>query len=430
MDSSFPNPHRGVMYMHQHTLDQIDDLRSELMLLRRRQSQHASQWRAASAEQRQHCCDLASLYQQLQELLTNHLDGAAEAGHLASSQSLQPHNSPKSGIREILDDHRKEIERGNASCVVRLENVLSVVEELRGTLMEERQRRELTEERFRRLEERHEKLVELIGNTVTRRDLNALSDELREVIRSSERETALTSTPKCKCISNKFACFGEQRSVNGLLPGERGLCAVVPHHEELQSIEASVQRLQQSAENLREKMRAYCASSDVTQCERKEVETCRLREMLTSFITKVSEHMEVFSKHVDEKCEWFMESATGTTPQVPCCHTEKLEQLHGEIKNIQCVLQRHGEALNDQFLNDPSQGTFQELREWLQDVEQSAVKRSEFHEAIVSIEEKLASFKRELLMGEAVTRATGGLEGDLNDELESMSHRSTSGEQL
>lgn len=405
MDTTSPNFGLKSPCAHRDASDEIDELRSEVALLRQRQEQHMMRWQAAMKEQRQHCCDLAAVYRQLQELVNGIPDESLGVARKKPLRPSPPDNTLLDEVREVLLDFKNYIERGRIVTNQKLEDMYNGIGEVKRALEEEAQHRKRGEERLRRLEEKQEQLFQLVASAASANDLSTLRTTLTELFKSGQNDLVASSSRQHDGVKERIAdCERQFRALQAEREhSERKLESLC--HGNLQTTEFSIQQLQRRVETLCQELRAHTAPQNAEKPSAQTYTAYKIDEMLASLEMRMSERVDTTIKQFDMKHVQFVEHMVDSAKkaiEVADNLPKQVNHLQDEVANIQEAIQRHGEALNDQFLQGPLYGAFEEVRGWLRDVEQHTVKRGEFNEAMVNFDEKLASLRREFLIGGSV----------------------------
>ncbi|KAH9598162.1 hypothetical protein LSM04_005430 [Trypanosoma melophagium] len=383
--------------------ERLDELQDAVALLRQRQEQQGAQWQAVSAEQRQHCSDLASMYQQLQELLAGGWEGDENArmprcagavakavtAPLTTMQTM--HDALSSELRDVLLNFRQHIERHTAATNQRLEDMQKSIDRIEGTVEGNRDRLTRQEECIARLEQQQLQLQQRVSSTPLLEDVQQLQRTLGEQLGSVREELAAAVQRQRdgveeRLASHKAQCSGEQS---------------VLRREALQSIDEAVRQLREELDAVRRNVEAQTAYTDATLRVSEERTRCHIEETLNSHVKQTCEqihavHSELSGKHL-ELVEDTME-AVEKIAQVADGLPGKVTLLQEDVASIHETLRRHGEVLNEQCLQGSLQGAFDEVKDWLQDLERRVPSRGELDEVLAGVDDRLAALRREFII--------------------------------
>ncbi|EKF29025.1 hypothetical protein MOQ_007209 [Trypanosoma cruzi marinkellei] len=389
MDFHTLDPRRKNPYEQQVVWEELDALRDTVASLRQRQEQQTAQWRVMSEEQQKHCTDLASIYQQLQELLLSSSDAEGKqqsGGVVTASQELL-----KSEICELLQNFKHHIERHTAETTRRLDGFQTCLEEIQKKMEQDNCRAARQEERLMQLEEQQRDMLRRISFVSTLDDLEQLRVTFKQQLHSQQEDTTATiqrhiASVDERCATHEVRCREEQVNFQ---------------RETHQSIEQATHLLHDRIEAFCCELKAHASSIDVKTSNLEEQTRCQMKEMLQTHFEKTCEqvrevHQELTSKHLQlvEDTMEAVEKIAHVSDDLP----RRVSLLQDDITNIHDTLHRHGEILNEQCLQGSVQGAFDEVKDWLQDLECRVLSRGEFDEVLAGVDGKLAALKREFIL--------------------------------
>ncbi|RNC50862.1 hypothetical protein TcCL_ESM12079 [Trypanosoma cruzi] len=369
--------------------EELDALRDTVAFLKQRQEQQAAQWRVMSEEQQKHCTDLASIYQQLQELL---LSGSDAEGKKQSGDAVTASQEfLRSEVCDLLQNFKHHIERHTAETARRLDGFQSSLEEIQKKVEHDNCRAARQEERLMQLEEQQRDMLRRMSFVSTLEDLEQLRVTFTQQLHSLQEDTAATikrhmASVDERCATHEVRCREEQLSFQ---------------RETDQSIEQVTHLLHDQIEALCSELKTHASSIDVKTSNFEEQTRCEMKGMLQTHLEKTCEqvqevHQELSSKHLQlvEDTMEAVEKIVHVSDDLP----RRVSLLQDDIANIHDTLHRHGEILNEQCLQGSLQGAFDEVKDWLQDLESRVLSRGEFDEVLASVDRKLAALKREFIL--------------------------------
>ncbi|RNF15856.1 uncharacterized protein Tco025E_05358 [Trypanosoma conorhini] len=398
---------KSPFYEQQDVSERLDTLQGTVAILRQRQEHQAGQWRAVCEEQRQHCADLASIYQQLQDLLLAGGDGEARQ-RSGSSAGGPPQESLRGEVCELLRNFKDHIEQHTTETNQRLDNMQRSLEEMEVRAENDNRCVARQEERLTRLEEQQREMLRRLSSASTRDDLERLRATVSQQLHS-QREDAAASTQRY--LGNVDAQLTAQEAHYR----EEHRCL---QRETQQSIEQAMQRLQGQLDSFSGELQTQASDIEVRASNMEERTRGEVREMLTAHVAKTCEQVEEVHRELTGKHQRLVEDTMNALGKMANLAEElprKVFLLQEDVANIHGALDRHGEALNEQCLQGSLQGAFDEVKDWLQDLERRALGRGEFDESMAGIDDKLAALKKEFILRSLAERTTEhgiNVEGD------------------
>ncbi|KEG09162.1 hypothetical protein DQ04_05701050 [Trypanosoma grayi] len=397
--------------------EQLEELQDAVTSLRQRQEQQTAQWQVVSAEQRQHCSDLASMYQQLQELLDKAWEGdgtvlerrcngktATSTAAAAAAAALPHHDALKSEVRDLLLNFKQHIERHTTSTNQRLDGMQRGIESIQSTLQGASSRLTQVEERLTQFEQQQRQLQQRVSCTPSFENIEELRETLTQRLQSMQEDSVSALQRSSRSVDEKLAKHETKRREE----------QETLHRETLQSIEEAARELQGELESVRRGLETHVVATDAKTRALEERARRHIEETLKSHVARTCAQIqevqsELSGKHV-QLVEDTME-AVERIAQVADGLPRKVALLQEDAADIRENLQRHGEVLNEQCLQGSLQGAFDEVKDWLQDLEQRALSRGEFDEALVGVDEKIAALRREFIIRSPVEHATDESDG-------------------
>ncbi|ESS56911.1 hypothetical protein TCDM_12449 [Trypanosoma cruzi Dm28c] len=383
------DPRRKSPYEEHVVWEELDALRDTVAFLRQRQEQQAAQWRVMSEEQQKHCTDLASIYQQLQELL---LSGSDAEGKKQSGDAVTASQEFLRGeVCELLQNFKHHIELHTAETTRRLDGFQTSLEEIKKKVEHDNRRAARQEERLTQLEEQQRDMLRRMSFVSTLEDLEQLRVKFTQQLHSLQEDTAATiqrhiASVDERCATHEAQCHEEQLSFQ---------------RETHQSIEQVTHLLHDRIEALCNELKTHASSIEVKTSNFEEKTRCEMKGMLQKHLEKTCEqvqevHQELSSKHLQivEDTMEAVEKIAHVSDDLP----RRVSLLQDDIANIHDTLHRHGDILNEQCLQGSLQGAFDEVKDWLQDLERRVLSRGEFDEVLASVDRKLAALKREFIL--------------------------------
>ncbi|ORC81682.1 uncharacterized protein TM35_001091050 [Trypanosoma theileri] len=406
MDSRTMEHRLKVLHEQRDVLERLDEVQDALALLRQRQEHQATQWQAVSAEQRQHCSDLASMYQQLQELVAGGWVGggddnvrmprcsaalASAAEGTATAPITAMHDALSTELRDVLLNFRQYIERHMETTKQRLDDMQKSIDRIEGTVEGNRHRFTQQEERIAQLEQQQRQLQQRLSSTPLLEDVQQLQRTLGEQLRSMQEGLTAAMQRQSDGINERLAsheaqCCGEQNALR---------------RETLQSIDKTVEELRKELDVVRREVEAQTAHTSASLRVSEEQIRCHVEETLKSHVTQTCEqihgvHSELSGKHL-ELVEDTME-AVEKIAQVADGLPGKVALLQEDVASVRETLRRHGEVLNEQCLQGSLQGAFDEVKDWLLDLERRVPTRGELDEVMAGVDDRLSALRREFII--------------------------------
>ncbi|RNF01060.1 hypothetical protein TraAM80_07222 [Trypanosoma rangeli] len=373
----------------QHELwEQVDALQGTVAFLSQRQEHQATQWRVVCEEQRQHCADLASIYQQLQGLLLTGVHG--EARQRSGSVGVAPQEPLRREVSDLLQNFKQRIERHVTETNQRLDNMQRSLEDIQQKMKNDNCGVARQEERLTQLEEQQKEMLQRMSFTTTQDDLERLRTTVTQQLHSQQADVTAVTQRCTRSVDERFTTQETHyREEHGRI-----------QREMRQSIEEVVHRLQGQLDNLCGELKTHASAVDVITSNLEEQTRGEVHEILTAHAAKTCEqvqdvHRELTGKHLQLVADTM--NALGKMANLADELPLKVFLLQEDVVKIRDTLHSQGELLNEQCLQGSLQGAFDEVKDWLQDLERRLLGRGEFDETMAGIDKKLAALKREFI---------------------------------
>lgn len=395
------SPELRVIWEH------LEEINEAVALLQKRQNQQTEQWNVVSAEQKQHCSDLASIYQQLQELFfvsgcgyngnnRRSEDSGDEKSNAAmwegkSNGKSVTDDSLKNEISDILQSFKNRIEQHIEETNRRFDDMQKCVVTIQQSVEDDRRRFAQQEERLRRLEEREEQLRQSTSLAAKTEDVDELREELSRQLLLLTENSLLALRQHGAGVDETFANHEARRQKE-----QEEL-----RQEAAKSVERAAQRLTEELSVLRHELQMQATLTSSKTCGIEERTARDVEEALRAHAVQTCQQIQDVQRELDEKHSRLVKNTTDAIANVAQTTNDlprRVSHLQEEVGNIHSALQRHGEVLGEHCLQGSLRGAFDEVKDWLKDLERRTISHGEFDEAISKMESKIAALRQDFIM--------------------------------
>ncbi|KAG8342459.1 hypothetical protein ERJ75_001351600 [Trypanosoma vivax] len=398
---------RGKVSEYSDIWEEINGLSRALAVLKQKQGLLEAQWQRTSEEQRQHCSDLASTYQHIQELVasaqlerydTSRL--CVDEGQTTSPVATLLTNSVLLEVREVLLNFRRHIEQSESRTSERLDELDKNVKEVMRMLSTEREQRLEQERRLCKLEELQNQVIQRVSSVPQALNFEDVAKTLKQTLLGVQMQEMDTLSHQCSDVLDKLGEFeaqyrmlSERQQAND---ERQAQCSI-----KIDAIQKIADRLQLQVDTMREEVRARAADTVTVEEHRKSQETTmrHVSEAISTYSATLSERMEALREQWEGRHMRLVEdtvSTVGKISEVADGLPRRVALLQEDLAAIQGVLHSHGEVLSEQCLHGSLHGVFEEIKDWLRDMECRIISRGELSDLMCSVDDKLSAFRREL----------------------------------